>query len=219
VRLREPISACVRLENCGVGLDLGARNWVNECNGDITPRIRNIRKGSSINKAGSLSEGQTTGFVTGSAFSMRTSPCGLEHSGSHSKLLGPSRVGASVNQGAIFRKASTEPAALALAGASATRAPQRLAFAKCRGEIRWITLWRSITCFCVSLAFRVGGTPTNRWNYGAINGEKSAAPVTLLRDRNHRTGWSLCVLSLVFSIFILATKVFEVSLKTPRRGQ
>ena len=114
------------------------------------------------------SEGQTTGFVTGSAFSMRTSPCGLEHSGFHSKLLGPSRVGASVNQGAIFRKASTGPAALALAGASATSAPQRLAFAKCRGEIRWIALWRSITC-CLRLV------SLSRWGH-------SHQPVELWRN-------------------------------------
>jgi hypothetical protein len=60
-------------------------------------------------------------------------------SGFYSEFLGPLRVGASANQGAFFRKASTKAAALVLAvRPRRIRYLSDLPFHKCRGEIRWI---------------------------------------------------------------------------------
>ena len=93
-------------------------------------------------------------------FSQEDSPrAGLPPgSGFHSEFFGPMRVGASANLGAFFVKLRLKPLPFGLAvRPQRIRGLSDLRFPKCRGEIRWTALWRSIAITCISLAFRFGG--------------------------------------------------------------
>ncbi len=79
-------------------------------------------------------------------------------SGFHSEFLGPIRVGASIkNQGAFFAKLRLKPLLFHWQCIRDGLVPQRLAFHKCRGEIRWTALGDPSHAKCVSLACRFAG--------------------------------------------------------------